>query len=115
MSDNAKYESDVNAIDVYDEIEIVSTYINPNINALAVLEHIINNNLTEIFPNFTIARRIFFTIPLTVASGERSFSDLKFIKNYLRSFISQDRLTNLALISIENKIAVALDLTGLIK
>ena len=41
------------------------------------------------------------TIPVSVASGERSFSKLKLIKSYLRSTISQQRLKGLALLSIE--------------
>jgi len=41
------------------------------------------------------------TIPVSVASGERSFSKLKLIKFYLRSIMSQQRLKRLALLSIE--------------
>ena len=36
-----------------------------------------------------------------MASGERSFSRLKLIKNYLRSTIHEDRLNNLAILAIE--------------
>ena len=58
-----------------------------------------------VFPNLTVALRIFLTMPLTVASAERSFSKLKLIKTYLRSRMSNDRLTQLAVISIENSVA----------
>jgi hypothetical protein len=44
---------------------------------------------------------LFLTLPVTVATAERSFSKLKIIKNYLRSSIAQDRLDALAMISIE--------------
>ncbi|XP_046686683.1 zinc finger MYM-type protein 1-like [Homalodisca vitripennis] len=37
------------------------------------------------------------SVPVTVAKAERSFSKLKLIKNYLRSSMSQQRLTDLAL------------------
>ena len=40
---------------------------------------------------------IFVTLPVTVASAERSFSKLKLIKNYLRSSISQDRMDSLTI------------------
>jgi len=41
------------------------------------------------------------TIPISIASAERSFSKLKLIKSYLRSTISQQRLKGLALLSIK--------------
>ena len=44
-------------------------------------------------------------MPVTTASAERSFSKLKLIKNYLRSTLSQEKVTNLAIISIESVIA----------
>jgi hypothetical protein len=53
------------------------------------------------FPNILISYRILFTVPVTVASAERSFSKLKLLKNYLRSSMSQERLTGLATLCIE--------------
>ena len=46
---------------------------------------------------------------VSVATAERSFSKLKFIKSYLRSRMSQDRLSNLSLISIEHETVEKLD------
>ena len=43
-------------------------------------------------------------MPATVAQAERSFSKLKLIKTYLRSTMSQERLTGLAVISINHSI-----------
>jgi hypothetical protein len=57
---------------------------------------------------------LFATIPVTVATAERSFSKLKLIKTYLRSKISQERLSGLAILSIENKEAKAVDKNELI-
>ena len=47
----------------------------------------------------------FLTLPVTVSLSERSFSKLKLVKNYLRSTMSQERLTSLVILSIENDIA----------
>ncbi|XP_050897880.1 uncharacterized protein LOC127104761 [Lathyrus oleraceus] len=58
----------------------------------------------DCFPNTVIAYRILLTIPMTIASAERSFSKLKLLKAYLRSTMSQERLNGLALIAIENDI-----------
>ena len=38
---------------------------------------------------------IFLTLPMTIATAERSFSKLKLIKTYLRSSMSQYRLSSL--------------------
>ena len=68
---------------------------------LKILQFLALNDRSTGFPNFFIALRIFLTIPVTVASGERSFSKLKLIKTYLRSNMLQDRLNSLAILSIE--------------
>ncbi|XP_058185556.1 uncharacterized protein LOC131302772 [Rhododendron vialii] len=56
-----------------------------------------------------VAYRILLTIPVTVASAERSFSKLKLIKTYLRTTMAQERLSGLAMISIENEYLDKLD------
>jgi len=66
------------------------------------------------FPNTAVAYRILLTVPVTVASAERSFSKLKLIKNYLRSTTSQDRLCGPSILSIEKDIAATLDYNNLI-
>ena len=53
------------------------------------------------YPNAIIAYRILLTIPVTVASAERSFSKLKLLKSYLRSTMTQERLNGLATIALE--------------
>ena len=57
---------------------------------------------------------ILHTLPVTVASAERSFSKLKILKTYLRSSISQERLDGLALLVIENEAAKQLDTNDLL-
>jgi len=53
------------------------------------------------YPNAIIAYRILLTIPVTVASAERSFSKLKLLKSYLCSTMTQKRLNGLATIALE--------------
>ena len=50
------------------------------------------------------------TIPVTVAIAEWSFSKLKIIKTYLRSTMGQERLSGLAMLSIESDHAKKLDI-----
>lgn len=66
------------------------------------------------FPNLTIALEILLSLPVSVASAETSFSKLKFIKNYLRSTMHQDRLSNLALLSIESDLSENLNVEQIV-
>ncbi|KAL4091822.1 hypothetical protein QTP88_026444 [Uroleucon formosanum] len=63
--------------------------------------YIIKNNLCTTFFVVLSACIIYLTLPVTIASAERSFSKLKLIKNYLRNNMGQDRLSNIAVLNIE--------------
>lgn len=99
--------SDIDSNDLFCEFPVVSTLVRSNnlTMALDILNAIQKINIENLVPNFVIALRIFLTTPVTVAQGERSFSKLKLIKNYLRNSMSQNRLNGLAIISIENEVA----------
>ena len=79
-----------------------------------VFRFILCQNLEDSLPNLCIALRILLTLPVSVASGERSFSKLKLIKTYIRSSMCQDRLVGLATLSIEHELADKLDLKDLL-
>ena len=49
-----------------------------------------------------------------MATTERSFSKLKLVKTYLRSIMQDDRLSGLAVLSIENAEARKLDVSKII-
>ena len=53
-------------------------------------------------------------MPVTAASAERSFSKLKLIKNFRLSTMTQDRLTDLAVLSIESEVARTVDFKDII-
>lgn len=80
-----------------------------------VLQLLYDYKLVSSFPQFHKLLILFLSIPVTAASAERSFSKLKLIKTYLRSTMSQTRLANLAIVSIENIEAKALDVSNLIQ
>ena len=71
--------------------------------------------LNSSFPQLHKLLLLFLTIPVTVASAERSFSKLKLIKTYLRSKMSQSRLSHLATLSIENDEAKNIDKVDIIR
>lgn len=60
-------------------------------------------NISGSFEQVYSLSKLICTIPATTASVERTFSALKRIKTYLRSTQGQERLSNLALISIEKE------------
>eukprot|EP00102_Acyrthosiphon_pisum_P013187 XP_008182673.1 PREDICTED: uncharacterized protein LOC103309313 [Acyrthosiphon pisum] len=76
---------------------------------LDLLQMIHDYKLKESHPNIEMAIRIFLSIPVTTASCERSFSKLKLIKTYLRSTMAEERLSSMAILSIETEIASKLD------
>ena len=65
-------------------------------------------------PNASITYRILLTIPVTVASIKKSFSKLKLLKSYLRSIMSQKRLNELAILSIEQDLLENIEYKSLI-
>lgn len=67
------------------------------------------NDLMLAFPNVFIALKMYVCMPISNASGERSFSSLKRVKNYLRSTLGQEKLGHLSVLHIESQIANDLD------
>jgi hypothetical protein len=63
---------------------------------------------------FKTAMQIFLSMMITNASGERSFSKLKFIKNELRNRMTQPRLNNSSLMCTENDNLENIDFNGII-
>ncbi|XP_025205083.1 uncharacterized protein LOC112601595 [Melanaphis sacchari] len=114
-----KYNEDIDQ-EIMNEIEFFkyqAKAILPDSNATAlnILNAIKIYELDSICPNLITAYRLFLSMPVTVASEERSFSKLKLIKTYLRSTMSQERLTNSAIFSIENEITKNIDFEDVIE
>lgn len=63
----------------------------------------------EMYPYVHLALRIFCTMPVSVASAERSFSSLKRLKTWLRSTMAQDRLVGLGLLHIHREVTLNID------
>jgi hypothetical protein len=98
--------------DLISELKILKFTLPDSIlSAMEIFEHVRD---LDCYPNVAIAYRILFTMPVTVASAERSFSKLKLLKNYLRSTMTQDRLNGLAILCIEKKLLDEIDLNGII-
>ena len=66
------------------------------------------------FPVLTKLVHIAMTIAVSTAECERSFSTLKRIKTYLRSTMTENRLNNLAVLSIEQDISLNLSMDDIV-
>ncbi|CAH1109421.1 unnamed protein product [Psylliodes chrysocephalus] len=61
-------------------------------------------NFKTIFTETYKLFNLVLTIPATSVSAERNFSCLKRIKTYLRNTMTQERLSGLAMLSIEQEL-----------
>ena len=102
----------IDGLDLFSEINVLKEILQiKDYTPIDILNYI---KRLDSFPSTCIAYRILLTIPVIVASTERSFSKLKLIKSYLRLTMSQERLSLLAILSIENEILEELKYTNLI-
>ncbi|XP_023766690.1 uncharacterized protein LOC111915250 [Lactuca sativa] len=93
--------SDINVDDLFNKMELLQKHLPAEHNtANGILNFL---KMMNTYPISCLAYRILLTVPITVASSEKSFSKLYLLKFYLRSTMSQERLNVLALISIENE------------
>ena len=76
---------------------------------LNLLKWIVKWRFMVMLPNLTVLLRIFLKLCISLAKCERSFSKLKLVKTYLRSQMSQLRLSSLIMLSIERKVSNRLE------
>ena len=95
------YEIDADEVQV--ELLTAKRVLQGSANKLEFLHHVYNELLPvhECFPKLIQALKIAMTMGVSSASAERSFSSLRRIKTYLRTTMSQERLSNLAFLYVE--------------
>ena len=97
--------SDVEVYDLISELKIMRFTLSDDVmSAMNIFRHV---REVDCYPNISIAYCILFTVPVTIASAERSFSKLKLLKNYLRT---QERLNGLATLCIKKKLLDEIDI-----
>ena len=101
------YVSDIEPDVVIHELEILRAlaFVKDCHDIRDLLQEFYNRNAAPAYPNLTTLLRICLTLPFTSASCERTFSKVEFVKSNLRSTMSQDRLFNLMVASVESDIA----------
>jgi hypothetical protein len=109
------YENDIDADELISECKFAKNFFSANISPLEQSSHssmylrIVQEDLRNLFPNIEIILRIFLSMFITNVSGERSFSKLKYIKDELRNRMTDDKLNEFSLMSIENEILGSLN------
>ena len=82
---------------------------------LSLLNVFSKNDLHNLYAALFRVITIVATLPVTVASCERTHSKVKIIHNYLRAAMSPDRLEDLVQISSERDIADNIKLSKLVE
>ena len=82
--------------------------------AQAQLSYLKKNCLIETFPNLVIILRMYLTLPVANTEGERPFSGLKRVKNYLRSSLTQDHVCDFCIIAIEKSFTTSMSFEDII-
>lgn len=109
------YKNDVKSDIIRQVISLKEFIAQKNMKTIQELSlFIIENDLSSLYNEIFTACIIYLSLPVTVASAERSFSKLKLLKNYLRNSISQERLTGISILNIEKSRTNELDLGKLI-
>jgi glutamate/tyrosine decarboxylase-like PLP-dependent enzyme len=68
----------------------------------------------DAFPNIHVLLVIACTLPVTTCENERSNSQLKLLKTYLRTTMSEERLSAVAMMKIHRRMVNNLDLDKLV-
>ena len=111
-----KEHCDIYADELFQELRYLKTLLPKDVTKSIDILNTIKSYWEEGgFQTVWITYRILLTISVTVASAERSFSKLKLIKTYFRTTMSQERLSGLAMISIENEYLDKLNYDDLIE
>lgn len=76
----------------------------------SMYQYMVNTGMLALYPKLGLAYKLILTLPVSSCSYERSFSALKFVKNSLRSTMSQDRLSDLMILAVQDR---KLDTAGL--
>ena len=82
--------------------------------AQAQLSYLKKNCLIETFPNVAVILRIYLALPVANTEGERSFSALKRVKNYLRSSQMQNHVCDFCIVAIEKSFTKSMSFEDII-
>jgi hypothetical protein len=101
--------------DISSEIVVFKNILrNKNVQPTSLPEMLMALKPKEGFPALTKLLQLVLTIPVANVAVERSFSTLRRTRNYLRTKMGEERLSSLAMMSIERELAQDIDLEKVI-
>ncbi len=71
--------------------------------------------MVDSYPQTVILLRLFLTLPIGISIAKRAFSTLRRLKTHLRSTISQERPSNLAILATEKNIFLNINQDNIIE
>lgn len=101
------YSNDLDLDELIEECQFVKGYFTfdqATISHATIYATLIQDGIVCTMPNIEILLRIYLSMFVTNVCDERSFSKLKYIKNYLRNTMGQEKLNAFAILSIEHEI-----------
>lgn len=87
----------------YEETKVLGGKKKMGSKASKLLSHLKSLKIESLFPNVEVALIIYLSMAVTNCSGEKSFSALGRVKNFLRSTLRQNKMKALALLFIESE------------
>jgi hypothetical protein len=106
LTDKQTGEADIDGLQMMEELDALSVLIKSDAPPLEVLRFITKYDFA---PNVAVALRILLTLPMSVASGERSLFLLKFTKKELPEALYVTRtISELVTIAVENRTTMKL-------
>lgn len=90
------------------ELKLIESYLllNHEFKNINSAHETLNNIDSDNYPIFTSFIKVLVTLPISVATAERSFSSLRLLKTWLRARMTEERLTGLALMYIHKNINI---------
>ena len=95
------YDDEVDFSELAVEIDRFKRLVRSSETKFDILQWLAKSCLHDSTPYLCLCLKLYLTVGVSIASCERSFSKFKMIKSYLRSTMSDDRLSALSILSIE--------------
>lgn len=109
------YKEDIDSADLFTECEIAKPFFSGEKHTHASMyAKIIRDGVGRGFRNIEILLKMYLCFFITNVSDERSFSKLKYIKNYLRNSLGNEKLNSLSIICIERSVLDLIDFEEII-